>query len=614
MASLLSCQSLGKSFGARALFDNLSFGIDEGERIGLIGPNGSGKSTLLKILAGRETPDAGAVSARRGLVVGYVPQEEVFRAGATVTEVLEEALEGTGLAHDEDERDRRIALLLADLEFADPAQNVDTLSGGWRKRLAIARELARDPELLLMDEPTNHLDIAGVLWLEAFLKRASFASLIVSHDRAFLENVATRTVELSRLYAEGYFSVNGPYSAFLEKREEYRSALASQQDALETKVKREIAWLRRGAQARSTKAKGRINAAGRMMQDLAGVKARGAAGDAAGADISFSASGRRTRELLVAKEIAAERGGRTLFSGLSLVLSPGTRLGLLGPNGSGKTTLLRMLTGESEPDGGTITRADGLRIVWFDQDRAQLDRELSLRDALSPNSDTVAWRGGNMHVSAWAKRFGFRADQLNTPLKFLSGGEQARVLTAMLMVRPADLLILDEPTNDLDIPTLELLEEGLEEFAGAMVLVTHDRYLLDAVSTDILALDGDGSARFFADVDQWETWHNERGSAAPAKQAPSAAKAATPATAAAPEAATAPRPGLSASERKELARMEETILAAEERVGELEAALVSSEVATDAARLQETWAALEAAKADVTRLYERWEDLESRKR
>jgi ATP-binding cassette subfamily F protein uup len=348
-----------------------------------------------------------------------------------------------------------------------------------------------------------------------------------------------------------------------------------------------------------------------MMQDLAGVKARGAAGDAAGADISFSASGRRTKELLVAKEIAAERGGRTLFAGLSLVLSPGTRLGLLGPNGSGKTTLLRLLTGESEPDGGSIARADGLRVVWFDQDRAQLDREVALRDALSPNSDTVAWRGGNMHVSAWAKRFGFRADQLNTPLKFLSGGEQARVLTAMLMVRPADLLILDEPTNDLDIPTLELLEEGLEEFAGAMVLVTHDRYLLDAVSTDILALDGDGSARFFADVDQWEAWHNER--AAAATQAASAK--ATPATAVtATETPAAPRPGLSASERKELARMEETILAAEERVAELEAALASTEVATDAARLQETWAALEAAKTDVTRLYERWEDLESRKR
>ena len=381
-------------------------------------------------------------------------------------------------------------------------QVVDTLSGGWKKRLSLARALVQDAELLLIDEPTNHLDLEGVLWLERLLQDAQFAFVLISHDRVFLENVTNRVVELHPAYGEGYMSVNGTYSDFLIQREEYLAAQAHQESTLATQVKREIEWLRRGPQARTTKAQGRIQQAEKMIGDLAELKFRNAQNRSAGID--FSASGRQTRNLLVAKDVGIALGGRTLFQHLNLTLAPKLRLGLIGPNGSGKTTLIRLLTSQMTPDSGTIKAADGLRVVLFDQNRQQLDKNLSLRDALSPGGDTVIYRDNPMHVSGWAKKFLFKTEQLQTPVKFLSGGEQARILIARLMLQPADVLILDEPTNDLDIPTLEVLEDSLLSFPGALVLVTHDRYLLETVSTDLLALDGRGGSAHFASLDQWQ--------------------------------------------------------------------------------------------------------------
>jgi ATP-binding cassette subfamily F protein uup len=596
MAFLLSLQSVTKSFGRQPLFRSITFGIEEGERLGLIGPNGSGKSTLLKIIAGLEPPDDGAVSRRRGLRTGYVAQEDVFSEGATPRFILLDALSSTGM--DEHEREFAVARMIDRVGFTDADQPAGTLSGGWRKRLAIARELIAEPDLLLLDEPTNHLDIEGILWLEKLAKEMQAGLVVVTHDRYFLESVTTRVMELSRAYREGFLSVNGHYSDFLEAKAAYLAAQASYQDALETKMRREVEWLRRQPQARATKAQYRIDAAGRLIEEVAEVRQRNAQERAA--DIEFSASRRQTREMLAAKGIAKSLGGRELFRGLDVVLAPGRKLGIVGRNGSGKSTLLRVLIGEAEADTGTIRRADGLRVVYFDQNRAPLDPKESLRRALSPNGETVVFQGRPMHVAGWAQRFLFRPEQIETPVGSLSGGERARVLIAQLMLKPADVLILDEPTNDLDIPSLEVLEESLREFPGALVLVTHDRYLLDRVCTEVLALDGKGGHAYLADYSQWERLLSEV--AEPAR--PAAARPSAPATR---------PPRLTASERKELANIEQKITLAEEEVARLEASLASSEVATDASRLAEVWQAVNLARDRVSALYNRWEELETRK-
>src|SRR5437764_4948299 len=494
---LLSCEDVSKAYGTRSLFDSLTLGLFEGDQAGLVGPNGSGKSTLLKILAGDTTPDRGSRSLRNGVRVGYVPQDPVFRAGRTVDDVLIASLADV----EEEDRPGRLAHALSRAGFADGRAPVDTLSGGWRKRLAIARELAAAPDILLMDEPTNHLDVEGILWLEGLLTERSRAFLVVSHDRYFLEHVATRMLELNRVYPDGLFEAEGRYSEFLARRDEFLRGQAAYQDALANTVRREIEWLRRGAKARSTKAKGRIKQAGRLIEELQDARARGLA---ATARIDFTSSQRRTRRLLVVRGLTTSREGRRLVTDLDLVVTPGTRVGLIGPNGSGKTTLLEVLAGVVPPDAGEIERAEDLRVVRFEQERGGLDPAQSLRRALAPDGDAVTWQGRSVHVAAWAKRFLFRPEQLEVPVGHLSGGEQARILIARLMREPADVLILDEPTNDLDIPTLEVLEDSLAEFDGGLVLVTHDRFMLERVSTVILALDGAGGTATFADYTQWE--------------------------------------------------------------------------------------------------------------
>jgi ATP-binding cassette subfamily F protein uup len=602
MAVLLSVQNLSKSFGPRLLFKGITLGLSDEQHTGLIGPNGSGKSTLLKILAGLEHADEGEIVARRQLRAGYVAQEDLFEGAQTVEQTLAEAIEhGHG-----DEHDRLVDanVMLGRIGFPNPQQPVSSLSGGWRKRLAIAWQLIREPELLLLDEPTNHLDLEGIVWLENLLKSAPFACLIVSHDRQFLENATNRTIELNRAYPQGFLSIDGSYTEFLQRREEFLAAQRSEQQSLASQVRREIAWLSRKAKARTTKAKGRIQQADRMMADLADLKSRNAAQGAAGID--FLGSERKTRKLLEAKHVAIARGGRTLFSDVNFVLAPGTKLGLLGPNGSGKTTLIKLLMGELQPDAGTITRADQLKVVTFDQNRGQLDKNETLRAALSPKgSDTVTYRGGSMHITAWAKRFLFRTEQLDMPVGEMSGGEQARILIARLMLHPADVLILDEPTNDLDIPTLDVLEESLEDFPGALVLVTHDRYLLDSVSTEILALDGKGGANIYADLAQWERAQSE------AKESEVAAASRKPP--APPAAAPSSKPKrLTWNEQREWEQMEAKILAAEEEVEALQARVSDPKVMADRNAMHDACAQLSDAQTRVASLYERWGELEAK--
>jgi ABC transport system ATP-binding/permease protein len=599
---LLSCDSIGKGFGAQPLFEGLSFGISEGDRVGLIGPNGSGKSTLLKILAGLEEPDTGNRSLRRGTRMGYVPQDPEFPPGGSVEAVLVDALADD---HAEDyEKDLRIAVALNRAGFNDPAQPVDILSGGWRKRLAIVRELVKQPDVLLMDEPTNHLDVEGILWLEDLLQSEPLAYLVVSHDRYFLENVTSRVLELDRRYPEGLFQAQGAYSDFLQKRDEVLRNQAEYQASLANKVRNEVEWLKRGAKARTTKAKGRIQEANRMISELEEMKARTGAAASARAGIDFNATDRKTKKLLVAEGLTKSFGGKRIVKRLDLKLTPGTRLGLLGPNGSGKTTLLSLLDGTLEPDAGKIERADWLRTVRFEQNRETLDKSVSLRRALAPAGDSVLYQDRSIHVAAWAKRFLFRTEQLDTPVSRLSGGEQARILIARLMLRPADLLILDEPTNDLDIATLEVLEDSLLEFPGALVLVTHDRFLLESVSTMVLALDGRGGSEYFADYAQWES---ARQSAPPPSTKSTASRQAAPKVA-----KEAKR--LSYKEQQEWDRMEAKLLEAENRLTAAQAAVEDPAVATDPMALQERCNELEKARQEVERLYGRWAELEAKQK
>jgi ABC transport system ATP-binding/permease protein len=594
---IINAQKISKAFGAKPLFQEISFTVSEKDRIGLIGPNGSGKSTLLRILAGMEEPDGGELAMRKRLRLSYVAQDSKFQAGETVRSVVERARERSGTADGEHFAETVGRAGLEDLE-AEAA----LLSGGWQKRLAIVEALVQAPDVLLLDEPTNHLDLSGIEWLEDLLEQAAFACVVVSHDRYFLENVTTEMAELSRVYPDGLLRVPGKYSTFLEKKEEFLHAQSNRQQALENLVHSEIEWLRRGAKARTRKSKARIDKAGELIGELAEIKGRTRS---ATAQVDFSATGRKTKRLIELQNVSCEIGNRMLFDRLNFTVSAGMRVGLVGPNGSGKTTLLRMLLGECVPTHGEIRRADWLRIVYFDQNR-QLDGNLTLRQALAPDGDSVVYQDRVIHVASWAAKFLFTGEQLNQPVERLSGGERARVLIAQLMLQPADVLLLDEPTNDLDIPTLEILEESLLEFRGSLVLVTHDRYMLDRVSTIVLGLDGRGGAESLADYSQWESW---QAGSSPASKAANGLTPSTPGLAGSP---VRTKSKLSYLEAREYAGIEQRISTAEQALGNKRAVLEDPAIASDGPRLLAAQAEMEAAQKELDALYARWAELETK--
>jgi len=417
---ILSAQGLSKRYGVAPLFQDISFTVSEGARIGVIGPNGSGKSTLLEILNGRVTQDSGDVAIRKGTLIRCVLQISEFALGDTIRSVIDKALDQAKIP--EAERLTRIAEILGRAGFTDLDAAAATLSGGWRKRLAITEALVQQPDILLLDEPTNHLDLAGIQWLETLLQDAAFASVVVSHDRYFLENVASEIVELNPAYENGVLRVSGNYSTFLEAKEQYLHAQRNRQEALENRVHTEIEWLRRGPKARTTKSKARIDKAHEMIGELAEMNAR--TRDTS-AKIDFSASNRQTKQLLTLDGVSCALGDRTLFRDIHFIVTSGMRVGLVGPNGSGKTTLLRLLKGELKPTRGSMRQAESLRIVYFDQNR-QLDPDITLRRALAPDSDSVIYQDRVIHVAAWAARFLFTGENLNQRIGRLSGGERAR--------------------------------------------------------------------------------------------------------------------------------------------------------------------------------------------
>jgi ABC transport system ATP-binding/permease protein len=619
---LLTAQDLAAAFGARSLFEDVSFTVADGERIGLIGPNGAGKSTLLRVLAGELAPDRGTVARRRGLKVALLAQAPRFAEGATVGSAVEEFAADGGVAE-----------LLAKLSLggrgdrADGSIGPDTpvaaLSGGWKKRVALARELARRPDLLLLDEPTNHLDVESIEWLEALLARADGpATITVTHDRLFLQRVATRILELDRRNAGGLLSVAGDYAAYARVKGDAMHAQERREVVLRNTLRRETEWLQRGAAARTTKQQARIARAGELADE---VKELGVRNDVRAVSLDFASAERRPRRLIEARAIAKRYDGRTIFSGVNVFLGPGVRVGLLGPNGCGKSTLIRVLLGDEPPSEGTVVRADGLEVAYFQQNRDALDPDLSVANTLCPDGDYVSFRGARVHVRGYLERFLFRSDQADLAVGKLSGGEQSRLLLAELMLRPAQLLVLDEPTNDLDLATLGVLEESLTGFDGAVLLVTHDRYFLDQVATTILAFEPTAAGRGgeakggeakgvapaagvvpFASFAQWEAWRAER------VQAEKVAARSRGPDGGGGSSRAASRRKLTYGEQREYDGLEATLAAAEAALADAKAESERPEHASDAARLIDLVAAVTAKQDEIDRVYARWAELESK--
>ena len=605
MPILLSANHLKKSYGARPLFEDLTLVVEGGDRIGLIGPNGAGKSTLLRVLAGATSLDEGNLSISRGLKISYLEQMPTLDPNTTV---LETVLSGTEDPHDGEslavahEYLARLSLNGSASSGAPigPETKVGTLSGGWKKRVALAREAARRPDLFLLDEPTNHLDVESILWLEEWLGRATFATLTVTHDRLFLQRVANRIVELDKRNPGGLLNVRGDYATYLEIKSEAMAVQEQLETSLRNKLRRETEWLRRGPKARTTKQQARIQRAGDLKDEVEELTYRN---QSRTAQLDFGASDKKPKRLVEATQVSKSFAGKTLFKNLDVFIGPKSRIGLLGPNGAGKSTLIRVLLGEIPPDHGTVFRSDSLQVAYFEQTREELDPEVTVAEALAPKGDHVNYRGRFIHVKSYLGRFLFRAEQMEMKVGRLSGGEQSRLLIARLMLREANVLILDEPTNDLDLATLEVLEDCLAEFDGAVLLVTHDRYFLDQVTSQILAFDTDGAIISFAGLAQWENWLETRKTAAKSQPDNVSTEKEKPQVGRTKK--------LSYKEQREWEGMESTIQSTEEKIVRLQEQSALPENSTSSSKLTEIYKELGELQTELERLYQRWAELEA---
>jgi ABC transport system ATP-binding/permease protein len=596
MPTLISCNLLSKSFGAKNLFKGLSFGINTGEATGVIGANGSGKSTLLKILAGIETNDEGTVSRKRLLNVEYLPQVSVYPQNASAYSVVFGAAREI---HGLDEIDTRVSRSLSLLGFADEEVKVETLSGGWKKRLDIACSIVNEPGLILFDEPTNHLDIEGLIWFEKLLKSAKFAWVMVSHDRYFLERTAGRIIELNKMYPKGCFDVEGGYSTYLEKKAEFIENTKKAELSLASRVRIEVEWLKRGPKARTCKSKYRIDEANNLIEELSQLRNKMFTTKAG---INFSSSYRKTKQLVVLNNISKSFNGKKVLKDFSFTIFSGLKIGVLGSNGIGKSTLLKIINKQYEPDSGTIKQADGLRIVYFDQHREALNPKWTLKMALSGNDESVIFNGQSIHIIAWAKRFQFKPEQIDAPVSKLSGGEQARIMIARLMLQPADVLLLDEPTNDLDIQTLVTLEESLMDFPGAVVLISHDRYMLSKTCDLFIGFTGDEEIELFADYEQWEKVFSQSKN----KAVNISNKINNP-----------PEPlkkVLSYKQKKDLQTIEQDIQKAEEEIKSIEVMIADPGNSSDFSKLEQLSKDLKLAHDKVDSLFAYWHELEELKK
>src|SRR5437764_8156921 len=635
--TLLRAASLSLSFGSRTVFRDLELVIEEGERVGLIGVNGSGKSSLMKILAGAMAPDSGELQLRRGAAVTYLAQEPEFPPGATVEAELSAArpaLRDALVAHNELSRklerapagERELAQLAELSHRIDQLGGWDTsheartlldrlgvkewerplqeLSGGTRKRVAVARALLTKPDLLLLDEPTNHLDADTVDWLEEELDRLQGALLLVTHDRYFLDDLVDRIVEIDP--GEGLASYPGNYQAFLEAKAAQREQAALQAHKRERWIAQEVAWLRRAPEARRTKSKARIERARKLMSEKGYARAQTAA-------LQTAAVPRLGHTVIEATGVGKSFDGRRIIEDVDLILQRGERIGIVGRNGAGKTTFLRVLLGELPPDEGNVVIGKNTRAAYYDQQRAQLDPEWSvyesalgerIRGDVRQSEDFVELSGKRIALRDYLDDLLFPVPMQKMQVKALSGGERNRLLLARLFLQGANVLVLDEPTNDLDLVTLNVLEQLLLQFTGSVLLVTHDRYFLDKVATAILAFDGEGQAVRYPG--NYETYATLRPSPAAAAIAGKPAREAR-----------RPRPRkpgkLSFKEQRELESMESLIEAAEAAKAAAETKLSDPQTyAREPRRVPDLQRELERSSAEAERLYARWQELQDR--
>ncbi len=619
------------AYGHLPLLDDVSVQVEAGERIAVVGRNGTGKSTLLQILSGEIPPDRGVLWRQPGTRAARLVQDVPLSAHSPVFDVVAEglgdlsalvreyhhaatavaadagpaALERLGaLQHELEERDgwrleQRVELVLSRLGLPADAI-VDELSGGWKRRVLLARALVAQPDLLLLDEPTNHLDVDAITWLEAFLAEYAGAVVFVTHDRAFLERLATRMLEIDRGRLTSW---PGGYATFLARKDEWLASEAAQQAKFDKKLATEETWLRRGVKARRTRDEGRVKALMAMRVERAArryqpgsVRLQVEQADPTG-KVVFEAEGLRK-----------SFGGTVVVGGFSTRIMRGDRVGLIGPNGAGKTTLLRMLLGELKPDAGEVRQGANLQVAYYDQQRETLDPERTVVDTIGDGNDTVVVNGQPRHVHGYLEDFLFSPERARSPVKALSGGERNRLLLARLFTRPANVLVLDEPTNDLDLETLELLEALLVEWPGTLLLVSHDRRFLDNVVTSTIAFEGEG--RVVEYVGGYEDWRRQKAAAVPVPQTParSGPRSVSAPVGAGPEGRRKP----SYKEQRELESLPARIEALEAEQQDLTGAVSGSDFyRRPAAEIASTLARLEAIGTELEQAYARWDELDS---
>ena len=622
--AVLSLSNAHLAFGHVALLDNAAFSLESGERLGLIGRNGAGKSSMLKIIAGLEKLDDGLLQMTQGVRICYVPQEPAFEPGHTVFEAVsegvaearavrqayEEHAEGVDLdalqtrieALDAWNWEQRVDTTLAQLHL-DGTREISQLSGGMKKRVALAQALVAVPDVLLLDEPTNHLDLDSIAWLEELLRGFKGSVMLITHARAFLDGVATRIVELDRGIIRSY---PGNFSAYERMKEEQLASDALANARADKLLAQEEVWIRKGVEARRTRSVARIQRL-EVLRDQR-QKRRDSLGQVRLEVDSGAPSGKIVAEL---RDVNLSFGEKVIVKDFTATILRGDKVGLIGPNGAGKTTLLKLILGELKPDSGHVRQGTKLEVAYFDQMRSTLKLDATLADTISPGSEWVEFNGQRKHVMSYLNDFLFSPERANSPVRTLSGGERNRVLLARLFALPANVLVLDEPTNDLDIDTLELLEELLQGYPGTVFLVSHDRRFLDNVVTSTIAWEGDESPGFWREYEGgYEDWKAQQARARSLREKP-AAKASAP-TAAASPAPVVKKVKLSYKEQRELEALPGRIEALEAEQKTLTDLLAGTEIYADAKKLATTQARYAAIDGELLAAMERWEALGAR--